>query len=46
MFDPLLDGLREDFAPVGTFEGVLVEKLATLFWRYKRVITAGAHRRG
>jgi len=39
-FDSLLNGLREDLKPEGTLEEVLVEKLATLFWRYRRVIVA------
>ncbi|MGC1935224.1 MAG: hypothetical protein WA681_09405, partial [Candidatus Acidiferrales bacterium] len=39
-FDSLLDGLREDYEPEGTLEDVLVEKLATLFWRYRRLIVA------
>jgi len=37
-FDSLLDGLRESFQPEGTLEEVLVEKLATLLWRYRRCI--------
>lgn len=39
-FDFLLNGLREDFQPVGTVEEALVEKLATLHWRYRRVLIA------
>ena len=39
-FDSLLNGLREDFQPDGMIEGVLVEKLATLLWRHRRLIIA------
>ncbi|MHB8617596.1 MAG: hypothetical protein ACYC93_16185 [Candidatus Acidiferrales bacterium] len=39
-FDSLLDGLREHYEPEGTLEEVLVEKLATLSWRYRRLIVA------
>lgn len=39
-FDSLLNGLREDLKPVGTLEEVLVEKLATIFWRYRRLLVA------
>lgn len=39
-FDSLLDGLREDYEPEGTLEDILVEKLATLLWRYRRLIVA------
>ncbi|MHB8557889.1 MAG: hypothetical protein ACYDCU_07195 [Candidatus Acidiferrales bacterium] len=39
-FDSLLSGLRKDFDPEGTLEDVLVEKLATLLWRYRRLIVA------
>lgn len=39
-FDSLLDGLRADYQPEGTLEEVLVEKLATLFWRHRRLIVA------
>jgi hypothetical protein len=33
-----LSGLCEHFGPVGTLEEVLVEKLAVLIWRYRRLI--------
>lgn len=39
-FDALLSGLRNDFRPVGTFEEVLVEKLAAQFWRHRRLLIA------
>jgi hypothetical protein len=37
-YDSLLSGLREDLKPIGTLEEVLVEKLAVLIWRYRRLI--------
>jgi hypothetical protein len=39
-FDALLNGLRNDRQPVGTLEELLVEKLATLFWRNCRLLIA------
>jgi len=39
-FYALLDGLRSDFQPEGTVEDVLVQKLAALFWRNRRLIIA------
>ncbi len=36
----LLKGLREHFQPVGTPEEVLVEKLAMLLWRHRRLVAA------
>src|ERR1700680_529775 len=39
-FDALLNGLRNDRQPVGTLEEVLVEKLAALFWRNRRLLIA------
>ena len=38
----LVDGLAESCQPVGTLEQVLVEKLATLTWRYRRLLKAEA----
>jgi hypothetical protein len=38
----LVSGLRADLQPVGALEETLVEKLATLFWRYRRLIRAEA----
>lgn len=37
-FDDLLQGFRNALRPVGAVEEVLVEKLATLVWRYRRVL--------
>jgi hypothetical protein len=39
-YNVLLDGLRRYFKPEGTLEQVLVEKLAILSWRYRRLIAA------
>ncbi len=39
-FDSLLRGLQENLQPEGTLEEVLVEKLATLLWRHRRVMIA------
>ncbi len=37
-FEQLVDGLARDFAPVGTFEQVLVEQIAACFWRQRRLL--------
>src|ERR1700682_1955396 len=39
-FNGLLTGLRNDFEPVGMFEELLVDKLAVLFWRNRRLLIA------
>jgi hypothetical protein len=39
-FDNLLKGIRNDLQPQGTLEEVLVEKLAALMWRYRRMLVA------
>ena len=39
-FDSFLDGLRADYQPEGTLEDVLVEKLATVLWRQRRLLAA------
>jgi len=39
-FDSLLRGLQEDLQSEGTLEEVLVEKLATLLWRHRRLMIA------
>ncbi len=39
-FDNLLKGFRIDLQPKGTLEEVLVEKLAALMWRYRRMLVA------
>lgn len=42
VFDALVDGLFNDLHPKGTLEEILVEKLAILLWRYRRLIVAEA----
>jgi hypothetical protein len=37
-FDALLRGLRRDLLPDGMLEGLLVEKLATILWRQRRLL--------
>jgi len=37
-FAQIVDGLEADFAPVGSFEQLLVQKIATCFWRYRRLL--------
>lgn len=39
-FDSVLNGLHDHFQPVGVLEDVLVEKLATLIWRQRRVLVS------
>jgi hypothetical protein len=39
-YNLLLKGLRETFQPVGKFEELLVEKLATISWRHRRLLVA------
>src|SRR5262249_28753306 len=41
-FDALLVALRNDLQPEGALEQLLVEKLATLFWRHRRLLNAEA----
>ena len=41
-FDTLLSGLQRDFKPQGRLETMLVEKLAVLSWRYRRLLVAEA----
>lgn len=41
-FDMLLNGLHYDFEPQGKLETMLVEKLAVLSWRYRRLLIAEA----
>jgi hypothetical protein len=38
----LVAGLRKYFQPIGTLEAILVDKLATLFWRLRRLLIAEA----
>ena len=40
LFDSLLQGFRYDFQPDGVVEETLVEELATLKWRYRRMLNA------
>lgn len=40
--DSLLSGLRDDLKPERMLEEILVEKLATLLWRYRRLMIAEA----
>ena len=37
-FAQTVDGLAADFEPVGTFEQMLVQKIATCFWRFRRLL--------
>jgi hypothetical protein len=39
-FNSILDGLRNDLRPEGTLEQILVEKLTSLLWRYRRFLIA------
>jgi hypothetical protein len=39
-FNSVLRGLRNDFKPEGTLEGVLVDNLATILWRKRRLLIA------
>jgi len=39
-FDVLLDALRQDLAPDGPLEGMLVERVAVCYWRLRRVLIA------
>src|SRR5258708_29318823 len=39
-FDSLLNGLLNDLRPEGTLEELLVEKLAALAWRHRRLFLA------
>ena len=39
VLDDLLDGLRAEFEPVGYMENLLVDRIATLCWRLKRLHT-------
>lgn len=42
-FDSLLRGFRDSFQPVGAVEEVLVEQLAVLIWRRRRLLAAEAN---
>ena len=39
-YDALLSGLQEACQPVGALENILVDKMATILWRHKRLILA------
>jgi len=39
-YESLLNGLHRDFQPKGTLEDILVDKLATILWRHRRLILA------
>jgi hypothetical protein len=41
-FDKLLNGLFSDLQPQGTLEEIIVEKIAAIAWRYRRLLVAGA----
>ena len=41
-FNELLAALRQDFAPEGALEDLLVEKIAVCFWRQRRVLKCEA----
>jgi hypothetical protein len=41
-FNALVNGLFSDLQPQGVLEEILVEKLAILIWRYRRLIAAEA----
>jgi hypothetical protein len=43
-YEALLSGLQNDFEPKGTSEGATVEKLAVLYWRYRRFIASERER--
>jgi hypothetical protein len=45
-FDSLLSGLLKDFEPEGTLEELLVDKLAVLVWRHRRMIIAEREQTG
>jgi hypothetical protein len=42
VFQELLDGLRQDLAPVGMLEEILVEKIAVCCWRQRRALQCEA----
>jgi hypothetical protein len=37
-FEAMVDGLAEDFHPVGTYEQLLVQEIAACFWRKRRLL--------
>ena len=38
MFDETVEGLEADYHPVGTLEQLLVQQVASCFWRYRRLL--------
>jgi hypothetical protein len=38
MFDETVEGLEQDYHPVGTLEQLLVQQVASCFWRYRRLL--------
>ena len=38
MFDETVEGLEADYHPVGTLEQLLVQQIASCFWRYRRLL--------
>jgi hypothetical protein len=38
MFDQTVEGLEADYHPVGTLEQLLVQQIASCFWRYRRLL--------
>jgi hypothetical protein len=43
MFEQIVDGLAEDFQPVGTYEQLLVQEVAACFWRKRRLLMFETH---
>src|ERR1700733_11725290 len=37
-FEQMVDGLAQDFVPVGTFEQTLVQQIGACFWRQRRFL--------
>jgi hypothetical protein len=38
LFETMVDGLEQDFQPVGTYEQLLVQEIAGCFWRKRRLL--------
>ncbi len=38
LFDQTVEGLAQDFQPVGTYEQLLVQEIAACFWRKRRLL--------
>jgi len=39
LFEATVEGLAQDFQPVGTYEQLLVQEIAACFWRKRRLLT-------